>query len=61
MIFVIISPAKITKKLLWFVSRSNLFDIFFKTLLKEHFMYGLKHWLIESFRMKDENDYEGKI
>ena len=49
------------KKLLWFVSRWNFFDIFFITLLKEHFMYGLRHWLIETFRLEDENDHEDKI
>ena len=40
-----------------------MFDIFFITLLKEHFMYGLRHWLIETFRLEDENayDYEDKI
>ena len=24
-------------------------------------MYGLRHWLIETFRLKGENDYQDKI
>ena len=24
-------------------------------------MYGLRDWLIETFRLEDENDYEDKI
>ena len=24
-------------------------------------MYGLRHWLIETFRLEDENDYQDKI
>ena len=38
-----------------------MFDIYFITLLKEHFMYGLRHWLKDTFRQEDENEYEHEI